>query len=83
MPQPVRRQQASQPPVEDKQGDRGSLPAGPGCTIPKDIGLMWLNAARAGDLPSLQALLPANPDLLFYRGQGCKYELVGHTALHW
>lgn len=52
---------------------------------PKELGLQWLDAARAGDLPTLQALHRSHPalDLIGFRGQGTRYALVGHSALHW
>lgn len=60
--------------------------------ITRSEGLQWMNAARQGDLGSLQRLYQRKLDaegeqrawcLLHYDGQGTSYGFVGSTALHW
>ena len=51
--------------------------------VDKEIGVPWFDAAKAGDLGTLQRLLAQEPCLLYYRGKGISYGFVGHSALHW
>ncbi|KAK3281271.1 hypothetical protein CYMTET_10925 [Cymbomonas tetramitiformis] len=51
--------------------------------VEKTEGRAWMDAARKGDIPSMQAALDLNPALLIYRGQGTNFGFTGHTALHW
>ena len=45
--------------------------------------MQWFDAAKAGDLATMQRLLAEEPCLLYYRGKGISYGFVGHSALHW
>ena len=51
--------------------------------VDKEVGVPWFDAAKGGDLPTLQRLLAQEPMLLYYRGKGISYGFVGHSALHW
>ena len=51
--------------------------------VARDEGRSWINAAKAGDVPGLEALLGANAHLLRYRGEGTSFGFTGHSALHW
>jgi hypothetical protein len=51
--------------------------------VDKEVGVPWFDAAKAGDLATLQRLLAQEPCLLYYRGKGISYGFVGHCALHW
>jgi len=45
--------------------------------VAREEGRAWLEAAKGGDVASLQRQLAANPRLLLYRGQGTKYSFTG------
>lgn len=32
---------------------------------------------------AMEPLLADNPELIFYKGQGCSLGFIGHSALHW
>jgi ankyrin repeat protein len=49
----------------------------------RSVGRAWLDAARAGDVAALRALLAAHPSLLAYSGTGTSYAFTGNSALHW
>ncbi|EFJ44630.1 molecular chaperone, partial [Volvox carteri f. nagariensis] len=49
----------------------------------REEGRAWLEAARRGDLPTLERMLAENPRLLSYQGQGTSFAFTLHTALHW
>lgn len=51
--------------------------------VEKEVGVPWFDAAKAGDLATMQQLLAQEPCLLYYRGKGISYGFVGHSALHW
>ena len=51
--------------------------------VNNEVGVQWFDAAKAGDLGTLQRLLAQEPCLLYYRGKGISYGFVGHSALHW
>ena len=51
--------------------------------VARDEGRSWINAAKAGDVPGMEALLGANAHLLRYRGEGTSFGFTGHSALHW
>ena len=51
--------------------------------VNKEEGMQWFDAAKAGDLATMQRLLAEEPCLLYYRGKGISYGFVGHSALHW
>ena len=51
--------------------------------VDKDLGKAWLDAAKGGDLETMQALLPREPCLQYFRGKGISYGFIGHSALHW
>lgn len=46
-------------------------------------GRSWLDAARYGDLHTMQSQLAAHPELLQYSGTGTSYAFTGNSALHW
>lgn len=69
-----------QPPAA--QAAAGAMQQQP-AAIDRALGRRWLDAARAGDLQVLQALLLQAPQLLDYRGAGISYAFVGNSALHW
>jgi hypothetical protein len=45
--------------------------------VPKDQGIAWLQAAKAGDVAALEQLLKSNVALLAYRGQGTHFGFGG------
>jgi hypothetical protein len=51
--------------------------------VDKEVGVPWFDAAKVGDLATMQRLLGQEPCLLYYRGKGISYGFVGHSALHW
>ncbi|WIA11937.1 hypothetical protein OEZ85_012019 [Tetradesmus obliquus] len=69
--------QASQQQQQQQQQQGGAA------VIDRQLGRSWLDAARAGDLRLLQALVAAHPQLLPYCGLGTSYALIGNSALHW
>jgi len=71
--------------------DTGSS-GGRGPTAPQPIssdgpmpphGPEWLEAAKHGDLATMERLFAANHELLSYRGKGCSLGFIAHSALHW
>lgn len=75
-------QQAPSKPAVGAAGADGNMQQQP-AAVDRTMGRSWLDAARAGDLPLLQALLQQQPQLLNYRGAGISYAFVGNSALHW
>eukprot|EP00755_Sulcionema_specki_P027314 Sspe_Gene.16697::Locus_5898_Transcript_2_3_Confidence_0.571_Length_1402::g.16697::m.16697 len=53
------------------------------CSVPRDVGKRWFDAARYGDCITVEDLLPLFPDLVNYGGGGTSYGFIGSTALHW
>lgn len=72
---------AEQPPAA--QAAAGAMQQQQPAAFDRALGRRWLDAARAGDLRVLQALLLQAPQLLDYRGAGISYAFVGNSALHW
>jgi hypothetical protein len=62
----------------EREPEHAALPAAPPVDLSAPPQTQWFQAAKAGDVASLERLLAANQQLLHSTARG-----IGHSATHW